>query len=184
MNASIQRTRDAWLALRCQSGEPEAFRELVDEFERPLLYFAAKLLGSQDAALDVMQQTWLRALRRIRSWCVRSSCGLGCIRSFVDWWSITCGSRHRPTAWSREYAEQNTEMCDEPTFDPEDAEALHLALTKSTSGCGGTVLHFLEDLPIADVAAIVGCPEGTVKSRLHHGKRALGALLRGGNHAK
>ena len=39
------------------------------------------------------------------------------------------------------------------------------------------LLHLLEDLPIAEVAAIVGCPEGTVKSRLHYGKRALRTLL-------
>ena len=43
-------------------------------------------------------------------------------------------------------------------------------------------MHFLEDLPIAEVAMIVGCPEGTVKSRLHHGKRLLRTLLRKANH--
>ena len=35
------------------------------------------------------------------------------------------------------------------------------------------VLHFLEDLSLAEVAAIVGCPEGTVKSRIYHAKKAL-----------
>ena len=63
---ACQRLRDAHLALRCQLGEPEAFRELVVELERPLLYFAGKLLGDDDAALDILQQTWLRALRTIR----------------------------------------------------------------------------------------------------------------------
>jgi RNA polymerase sigma-70 factor, ECF subfamily len=185
MNASIQRTRDAWLALRCQSGEPEAFRELVDEFERPLLYFAAKLLGNQDTALDVMQLTWLRALRRIRQlvrpeqlrpWLYQIVRGL-----VVD----HLRKQASASRLEREYAEQNTGVCDEPTFDPEDAEALHLALDEIDVRLREVlVLHFLEDLPIADVAAIVGCPEGTVKSRLHHGKRALETLLRGGNHAK
>src|SRR4030095_2975248 len=77
----------------------------------------------------------------------------------------------------REYAEQNLETCDEPTFGPEDAEALHLALDEIDVRLREVlVLHFLEELPIADVAAMVGCPEGTVKSRLHHGKRAIGTL--------
>jgi hypothetical protein len=50
MNTTAQRTRDAWLALRCQTGEAAAFRELVTEMERPLLYFATKLLGDEDGA--------------------------------------------------------------------------------------------------------------------------------------
>jgi RNA polymerase sigma-70 factor (ECF subfamily) len=185
MNASIQRTRDAWLALRCQSGEAEAYRQLVVEFERPLLYFAAKLLGSQDAALDVLQQTWLRALRgirrlarpeQLRPWLYQVVRGL-----VVD----HLRKRASDNRLEREYAEQNTEIGDEPTFDAEDAAALHLALDEIDVRLREVlVLHFLEVLPIADVAAIVGCPEGTVKSRLHHGKRALAALLREKNHAK
>jgi Sigma-70 region 2 len=66
MNATAQRTRDAWLALRCQSGDADAFREMINEMERPLLYFATKMLCDGDAALDVLQQTWLRAIRTIR----------------------------------------------------------------------------------------------------------------------
>ncbi|MFO0984386.1 MAG: sigma factor-like helix-turn-helix DNA-binding protein [Planctomycetota bacterium] len=44
------------------------------------------------------------------------------------------------------------------------------------------VLHFLEDLSLEEVAAIVGCPIGTVKSRLFHAKRALQAVLRRTHH--
>src|SRR4051794_6634477 len=66
MNASTKQVRDEWLALRCQRGEPEAFAELVRELERPLLYFAHKLVNDQDKALDVLQEVWLRAFRGLR----------------------------------------------------------------------------------------------------------------------
>lgn len=39
------------------------------------------------------------------------------------------------------------------------------------------VLHHLADLPVRDVAAEVGAPEGTVKARLSRGRAALAALL-------
>jgi RNA polymerase sigma-70 factor (sigma-E family) len=39
------------------------------------------------------------------------------------------------------------------------------------------ILRYLCDLPIADVAQVLGCSEGTVKSRTHHGLRALRAAL-------
>jgi RNA polymerase sigma-70 factor (ECF subfamily) len=39
------------------------------------------------------------------------------------------------------------------------------------------VLHHLCDLPVKDVAAEVGVPEGTIKARLSRGRTALAALL-------
>jgi DNA-directed RNA polymerase specialized sigma24 family protein len=40
------------------------------------------------------------------------------------------------------------------------------------------ILRYLCDLPVADVALVLGCAEGTVKSRTHHGLRTLRAVLR------
>lgn len=42
-----------------------------------------------------------------------------------------------------------------------------------------TALHlaFFEDMPYAEIAAVMGCPEGTVKTRVYHGKQALKQLL-------
>jgi RNA polymerase sigma-70 factor (ECF subfamily) len=40
------------------------------------------------------------------------------------------------------------------------------------------ILRILKSLPNRDVAAIVGCPEGTVKSRLHNGLKLLRKVLR------
>jgi len=180
MNATAQRTRDAWIALRCQSGETSAFRELVAEMERPLLYFATKLLADEDEALDVLQKTWLRAFRTIhrleepqylRAWLYQIARGLA-----ID----QLRKRASAQRLEHEYAELQTEANDEPEFDQEDVAAVHRALDKLDPHVREVLLlHFLEDLPIAEVATIVGCPEGTVKSRLHHGKRLLRTLLPG-----
>src|SRR5262245_45854543 len=62
MDTHARRTRDEWLALRCRLGDPGAFAEL----ERPLLYYAAKLLADEDAAFDVLQEVWLAAYRAVR----------------------------------------------------------------------------------------------------------------------
>jgi RNA polymerase sigma-70 factor (ECF subfamily) len=60
------RTKDEWIALRCQSGEPGAFEDLVALMERPLLYYAAKLTGNIEAALAVLEDVWMRVFRGIR----------------------------------------------------------------------------------------------------------------------
>jgi RNA polymerase sigma-70 factor, ECF subfamily len=183
MNITAQRTRDAWLALRCQMGEAEAFREMVSEMERPLLYFATKLLGDEDGALDVLQKTWLRAFRMVRqleepqhlrAWLYQIVRGLA-----VD----ALRKRASVQRLEQEYAEQQPEAGEEPTFDHDDAAAVHRALDELEPRLREVLLlHFLEDLPIAEVATIVGCPEGTVKSRMHHGKRLLRTLLRKESH--
>lgn len=38
-------------------------------------------------------------------------------------------------------------------------------------------LHHLEDRPVAEVAVILGCAEGTAKTHLHRGRAALAAML-------
>ena len=35
-----------------------AFRELVNAWERPLLFYIRRLLGSQDIEWDVLQEVW------------------------------------------------------------------------------------------------------------------------------
>jgi RNA polymerase sigma-70 factor (ECF subfamily) len=40
-------------------------------------------------------------------------------------------------------------------------------------------LAFFEDLPYGEIADIVGCPEGTVKTRMFHAKKALMKCLQG-----
>lgn len=69
----------------------------------------------------------------------------------------------------------------EPTFTAEDAAAIHAGLDKlSPPHREALTLFFLQDLSIEEIASVLGIPPGTVKSRLHHAKKALGAVLREG----
>jgi RNA polymerase sigma-70 factor (ECF subfamily) len=173
-----------WLALRCQSGEAGAFEDLIAVMERPLLYYATSLTGSPDAALDVLQEVWIRVLRGIRK--LKDP---GSLRSWL--YAITHGiavDRIRKNI-KQEAAEQfqyeDFDEAEEPSFDHEDAAAIHQALNEiGLRHREVLVLHFLEDLSIAEIATVVGCSEGTVKSRIHYAKRAMKEVLSGGNDGK
>jgi hypothetical protein len=65
MDQTARQVRDEWLALRCKLRKPGAFAELEAELERPLLYYVTKLLGDENQAFDVLQETWVRAFRTI-----------------------------------------------------------------------------------------------------------------------
>jgi len=173
-----------WLALRCQSGEEGALEDLIALMERPLLYYAASLTGSTDSALDVLQDVWIKAFRGIGK--LKDP---GALRQWL--YSITHGlavDRIRKN-YSREQAEaahlEDFEEAEGPSFAEEDAAAVHAALNQiGFLHREVLVLHFLEDLSLAEIAEVVGCSEGTVKSRLHYAKRAMKEILSGGGYGK
>ena len=179
---SDNRAQYEWLALRCQSGEAEAFDDLIAVMERPLLYYAMALTGSEDGALDVLQDVWIKVFRGIHK--LRDP---GSLRPWL--YSIVHGiavDRIRRNS-SREQAEsvhlEDFEEAEEPSFAEEDAAAIHDALNRiGLKHREVLVLHFLEDLSIAEIAKVVGCSEGTVKSRLHYAKRAMKQILEGGSY--
>ena len=186
MARTPRQIEDERLALRCRLGEPAAFAELVETMERPLLYFARSIVHDDEAALDVLQAVWMtafRGLRRLddpaalRSWLYRVTRGHAVDHVRRD--------SARASA-ERGLADESTEIASseaEPRFDAEDAALLHrLLATLDVRHREVLVLHFLEDMPVDQVANVVGCPPGTVKSRIYHAKRALKeALLRHGH---
>jgi RNA polymerase sigma-70 factor, ECF subfamily len=70
--------------------------------------------------------------------------------------------------------------------DVADAAAIRLDLARAVSELGAPGgpereawrLLYTEDRPVAEVAALLGIPEGTVKSRAHRARRMLRAALR------
>ena len=79
-------------------------------------------------------------------------------------------SRSPPTAW--------------PTSSTaEDVARVHAALDQLVPEHREVVvLRYIEDMSYEEIAGVAGCPLGTVRSRLHHAKRALRRALEGINH--
>jgi len=169
------------LAVRCQRGDAGAFRELVNIWERPLLYYIRRLLGAQDVEWDVLQEVWLRVFRGISS--LREP------RTLPIWlYRITrrAAMRHLREKYSDPAVEQS--VCDLDAIEVDiderlhlsgdDAEQVHRALRQVPLPFREVLtLHFLEEMSVQDVAQVIGIPAGTVKSRLYHAKRALRDIL-------
>ena len=181
---SEDRARYEWLALRCQARDPGAFEDLVAVMERPLLYYATSLTGNLDDGLDVLQDVWIGAFRRIgelrepaalRAWLYRMTHGIA-----IDRMRRTIA---RERVEEKELAGFNE--AEEPSFAEEDAAAIHAALGEiGLKHREVLVLHFLEDLSMADIGKIVGCLEGTVRSRIFYGKKAMKEILKRGGYGK
>ncbi|MGH9524481.1 MAG: RNA polymerase sigma factor [Terriglobales bacterium] len=181
---SARRTQDEWVALRCQGGDPSAFEDLVSLMERPLLYYATKLTGNAETALDVLHDVWMNAFRGIRNLRDPSS-----LRPWL--YRIThrvAVSRIRQHVARERAVEMHAGTFDEAgdlSFTREDAAMIHDALNElGPKHREVLVLYFLEDFSLAEIASVVGCSEGTVKSRLHYAKREMKQLLSGGIYAR
>jgi RNA polymerase sigma-70 factor (ECF subfamily) len=59
---------DAALVRRCLTGDPDAFRELVERFQTDVLAICTRLLGHRHDAEDVTQEVFLRIFRSLRRW--------------------------------------------------------------------------------------------------------------------
>lgn len=181
MEDEARRARDAWLACRCQLGEPGAFETLVSEMERPLFYYILKLVGDEDAALDVLQEVWVKVFRGIRAlrvpealrtWLYRVARGTALNRARDD------DARSQEETIGDAGDEAFDAEADRAGIAPEQVFEVHDALDRlATRDREVLVLLFLEGLRVDEIASVVGIPAGTVKSRIHHAKKALREML-------
>jgi RNA polymerase sigma-70 factor (ECF subfamily) len=171
MADALDRVYLSLLVVRGQAGDESAFAELVARTGPRLRYFVRSLVG--EAADDVAQLMWLdiwRGLPRLTdpaafpAWAYRVARDR-CYRHL----------RQRPPPASL----TETEVPDDaPAFSPADAAEVHVALAELPAGPRELlVLRFLDELSYDDQAAVLSVPVGTVRSRLHHAKKALRIIL-------
>jgi RNA polymerase sigma-70 factor, ECF subfamily len=176
MSDEAERLYERLLVLRCQTGDEDAYRELVARFGPRLSYFLRKLVTPTDRADDLVQEVWLDVLRQLPR--------LTDAGAFTTWlYRIARGKAMlevrrncRMPATSPD-VDQLAER-EETSFLPEDAARIHVALDQLEPAQREVlVLRFLEALSYDEIAEIVGCPVGTVRSRIHYAKTHLRTLI-------
>lgn len=165
---------------------PAAWDTLLKQCQLPLYTYAAELLRDEAAALDVVQETFAAAVRHIGS--LRDD------RKFTSWLfgiahqkCVQHGRRRRrdEALFVEPGDEGSGELPEAEGIDPrlallrrEHADAVFALVGQLPEAQrSALLLHVLEDFSLEDIAEITGVPLGTVKSRLHHAKRALRVLV-------
>jgi RNA polymerase sigma-70 factor (ECF subfamily) len=170
------------LVVRWQQGQCQrAAEDLVELFQRPLLYYLRRLVRSEADAWDALQETFAAVLKSLRS--LRDGRALPAfIYRTARNAALGQQRRRREEPLLEDVAEITLDVAD-VQLAAEEAAAVHRGLELLPLPQRETLtLFFLEDLSIAQIAEVTGVPEGTVKSRLFHAKRALRRLLEGAGH--
>ncbi len=168
----IEAARQRTLILRCQIGSRSALEELYLTYNRPLGYYLRQLLNRDDNE-EVQQEVWLAVIRRIGR--------LRTPEAFVVWlYQIARRKAINRLANRHAFVSLDTEDSEiavdepEPKFTADDAARVHGAMAQlSTAHREVLVLRFMEDLSYQQIAAVICCEVGTVRSRLHHAKLSL-----------
>ena len=170
------------LVLRCQRRDPRAADALVTFFEKPLLYYLRRLVGSEADAWDLVQETWVSVFKALPA--LRDTRALPAFLYRTARNHAFALLRHRD-ADLRLYAAVETlsnEADLQPEFTSDDAAAVHAGLNKlSLPHREALTLFFLQQLSIEEIASVLSIPTGTVKSRLHNAKKALRTIFNEGD---
>jgi len=171
----LERLRERLMVLGAQQGNREAFSWLIDRYDRRLLYFVRRILGENDAALDVVQSVWLHVHRKLGKLKSPDAFRVWLYRIAHDQ-AVTELRRKSTRAVFANDADtsqvEDDENVDSSAFD--NAELVHVALRDlSVDHRRVLTLRFLEDMSIEEIAEVIGQGSGTVKSRLHYAKLAL-----------
>ncbi|MGW0805518.1 RNA polymerase sigma factor [Nonomuraea sp. NPDC002799] len=160
---------DELLVVRAQLGERAALAELVRLWHEPVRTYVRRMLDPSRAD-DVAQEVWLAVVR-----------GLPRLRDPARFapWLFTIARRAVTDRLREEYARAERAERPEPVAeDPVAAVVDRAGLVTALAGLPVIereilVLHYLEDLSVAECAQICGVPAGTVKSRLNRARRRL-----------
>jgi RNA polymerase sigma-70 factor (sigma-E family) len=152
------------------------FREYVAARQGALLRTAYLLTGHREDAEDLLQTAFAKLALRWAA-VARNGSPDAYVRKMMVNQHISRWRRHRGT---REYAAAEVPERTAPG-DLAGEAALRLALATALGELTNkqravVVLRFYEDLPEADVAALLGCGVGTVRSQVHRTLARLRAL--------
>ena len=181
MLSDRQLLESALLVVRYQRGELGAFEGIVQLWERSLFYYLRRLASSEVDAWELLQETWLKLFRSLGS--LRDPQALPAFLYATARNTALSRLRKRELQDSENYA---NEAHDESTGNDisafDNADEVHHALDQlPLLQREALTLYFLEDLSLDEMAATLGVPVGTVKSRLHYAKLAMRKILTQGN---
>jgi RNA polymerase sigma-70 factor, ECF subfamily len=188
---TTEREIDQLLVERVQRGDKKAFELLVIKYQRKLMRLVSRLVRDQAEAEDVVQEAFIKAYRALPQFRGESA--------FYTWLyriGINTAKHYLVTQGRRAPTSTETNAEEAETFD--DAEQLRdintpesMLATKQIAATVNVAMESLpEELRVAislreieglsydEIAEAMGCPIGTVRSRIFRAREAIAEKLR------
>ncbi|HEC23143.1 MAG TPA: RNA polymerase sigma factor [Chloroflexi bacterium] len=169
---------DQKLIRRLQAGDVEALGDLYDRYRHQIYRTALAITHDPNAADDILQECFLRVYRYANridpalplapwlyrvtvnlsyTWTKRNRRNAVSLDGVIDYLTSAPSAAPEPSAEQAELLQKIQEAIDALPFEQRAV----------------IVLHYLNGLSVKEIAEVLECPVGTVKSRLHHARRKL-----------
>ncbi|MEN9790834.1 MAG: hypothetical protein RLZZ63_492 [Gemmatimonadota bacterium] len=194
MRADPSELTDVDLVQLALQGRDLGARELIRRYERPIFSLVLRMVGDREAAEELAQDTFIKALNRLdtyrtelkfSSWLFRiaNNAAIDHLRRRAPETVSLDGDRRAESLEAA--AEGAIQLADEGPSPLEALEASELGATIAEAiaqlrpayrAC--VLLRFIEDQSYEEIAVALDLPIGTVKTHLHRAKLELQTLLR------
>ena len=182
---------DQQLVERAQRGDKSAFELLVVKYQRKLVRLLSRFIRDPTEVEDVAQEAFIKAYRALPSfrgdsafytWLYRI--GINTAKNYL----VAMGCR-APTVSETESAdsEGSEESGQVPDYNTPENELMSRQIAETVNRAvedlpeelrTAITLRELEGLSYEDIAAIMNCPIGTVRSRIFRAREAIAEKLR------
>jgi RNA polymerase sigma-70 factor (ECF subfamily) len=173
-------SEEADLIRRCQAGDKEAFRLLVEKYRNVIFGTAYLMTRDRGLAEDAVQETLIRMWKHLPSLRQGVSLKAWLVRIVVNEVNGQRRKKHVPTI-PLEYAPEiadGAEDAPSAMIRDEDRQNVRQALEILPSEVREIViLRYFSELSVPEIAAVMKKPEGTIKSRLSRALVRLHEIL-------
>lgn len=184
----VETTAPGELLARARAGDAPAFCRLIEPLQARLLRQAAALAGDLNVADDLVSETLVEAwksLERFDESCRFSTWLYAILLHRRHKWARRARSRPLALAWLPAFQRKEMAARQENLPSPEPSPSENAVQNDFSAQLRDYVdrlpekqrrvilLRFFEDASLPDMAQVLGCPVGTVKSRLHHALEKL-----------
>ncbi|MBD8069707.1 sigma-70 family RNA polymerase sigma factor [Bacillus sp. PS06] len=165
------------LILRVCEGDEEAFYELIQPIQAELYRMAFVYTHNENDAIDILQQTLIRAYEGMRNlkepkylktWLTRIV--INCSKTYIE------KRKHFDLVDPSEL--QEIQM-DGSNLVEEEMDLWQALSTLEEKYKTVLLLRFYQDYTVPEIARILECPEGTVKTHIRRGLKQLKLCLKG-----
>ena len=172
-----------------KEGDQQAIAQLYDRTSKRAYYLAKQLVKDEDQAQDIVQDAYVKVFTNLHL--------LEQVENFQGWLNTIVVNKSKdylkkkkPMLFSQMVSEEDGEreldFEDEGGYFSPDRRVDYTETKRLIQGMidrlpqeqrMAIVLFYLEEMPVKQIARVMECSEGTVKSRLNYGRKAIKAQV-------
>lgn len=171
------------LVIKAQNGDNKAMNKLFNEFYNEVYYFALKTVKNEDVAYDVTQEVFVEVIKTLpslkepeafKSWLYKVAYHQ-CTRYFRKKKDVLVEEDEDGNTIFDDLEDKSAEFVPDKALEQKEFRETIVSMINELSEeqRSAVMLYYFDELSIKEIAKVQCVSEGTVKSRLNYGRKAV-----------